>query len=685
MYAPKKRRSNPKIQRKGSQGFPEGLNTLAHPSTLKDTELSELINGIYSQYGTISKRQGTVLIGSPAAGGTAIQQLTATYKVNGLDRLIRISDAGKPEYWNETTGEWALLSATAPAGYSGTNPAFSSGTPTFDTTTTTWVVQLHSRLYFANTVNELIYLDGSQWHIYTAIADPTAKPTVAKTGSATGTTTHYYQYVWYNEVGGTLPSPAPDRTVDADGAGYKKDMPEVLNTTTYLTVTVPTAPAGCTKVGIFKSVNAPGDAFFLDSIEPSQTTFVDQGAISIDSFGAVPSENDTKGPHFKLLDVYQGRLVGVSTEAGDDYLQWGGSLDKFYTFGLPEGGGSSPYREGEGTTINAIKTQVASNENSLFVFKDNCFGKFQFLSVDGEVEGKVQDVNISIGSMSQFSPHIAGNNLRFWGREGAGSVGNEANYGNILRYSVLSLRADAIAQQVTPANLPKVSGVYYKNLSIFGISTDTVEAGNDSCLTYDERYNSWVLWKGIYAAMFAKFISPVDKVERLFYGSSKTADVLQMFTGKTDYGTTGTNGTPVTLSITTKQYDMGFPDQYKRYDKATFVFGALYGGNTTIGITKASHRGIQNDPRLRITSDPIMAGFGNDSWGTINIGTMAEVDQGAAVNLRYVNLRQKDLFWIKINIQNDGILDEVSVIGVYIYYSQSSKPLPFTTRVRALA
>lgn len=685
MYPKRPRRSNPPIKRAGSSGFPEGLNTLAHPSTLKNSELSELINGIYSQYGTISKRQGTKVLGDAASGGTEIINMGATYNIGGEDYLIRISDTGVPEYYDFDAATWNNLSGTAPSGYTGNNPTFTAGVPTFDTTSTTWIVQANSAIYFANEVNDLVWLDADGWHINEELADPTTKPTVAKTGSGSGSTKYFYYYVWYNEAGHTEASPGADSAVDPSGTGWIGGMPLSLDSSTYITLTLPTAPAGCTRVGIFKS-NRQGEGFFLADVEPTDTTYVDKGDVATDTFYEFPEDNTTLGYHFKLLDFYSNSLVGVTTELGDDTLVWDGGLDNVGHFGLPDGGGYVQYRQGDGTKIRAIKAHVASNENSLFVFKDQVFGKFEFItSGDFIGEGRVQDVNIAIGSISKFSPHTAGNNLRFWGRDGAGTVGNEANYGNILRYSVLSLRADSIVNQITASNIPDVCGIFFKSLSMFGISTAASGEGNNAALVYDERYNAWSLWTGIYAKMFVKFISPTDNIERCYYGSSKTADVLEMFSGKKDYAGDATNETKITLSISTKQYDMKLPDQFKKFDKVTLVFGTLTGNNTTVGVIKAGVDGIVSDPRLLITQEAVLSGFGNDEWGTQEVGMMSADDAGSTVNIRYINLKQKDLFWVKLNIQNDGVEDEISLIGVYVYYSESSRPLTFNMKLRQIA
>jgi hypothetical protein len=677
-----KKRKNPQIKRGGSAGFRDGLNTLAHPSSLKDSELSEFINGVYSQYGTLSKRLGSTILGNTAENATKINTLQSIYSVDGIDRHFRISDNGKPEVFSFTNNTWSYFSGTAPQGYTGSSPSFNNGVPTFNTTVKTHIKRLGKAIYFLNSEDQMCYWLNGQWYVWSPVADPTTKPTVTKTGSGTGSQNWFYYFVWYNEVGGTLPSPSADPAVDPNGTGYRSGMPNTLNDTTYLTVTLPTPPANAVKVGIYRS-NTKGIGYYVTSIDATTTTYIDKGQDNFDPFFGLPERNDTKGQQFRLVEVYQDKLIGVTKEFGDEYLAWSGepytSPSGTPSFAIEWGGGYIPYRLGEGTKINAIKVHIASNEDSLYVFKDSSFGQFRF----NELGGQVRDINIAVGSLSQESPHIAGNNLRFWSRDGAASVGNEANYGNILRYSVLSLRASGITERVTAANLPQVCGVYFKSLSIFAISTTLAGEGNNACLVYDERYNSWVLWTGLFVNTFAKMISPIDRVERLYYGSNKTADVVEMFKGKTDYGTTGTNGTKVTLSITTKQYDMNLADKFKKFDRVSFVFGSLSGQNTTIGVSYLDEKGLTVLPRYKV--DTLVSNSGVE-WGQAEFG-MLPLDQEVENNsiVRYFNLKQKDMFWVKLNIQNDGLNDEMSLLGVFIYYSDSGKQISHKLRIKRLA
>lgn len=675
---PPKRRNQP-VKRMGSRGFPDGLNTLPHPSTAKDTELTELLNAIYSQYGSISKRLGSTILGEASEGGTKILNMKSCYGVGTAktNYLIRISDSGKPEYYNFTSMEWTLLSGTAPVAYVGSNPAFSNGVPTFDTTQFTNIVQVYGKIYFANPVNELVWFDGEAWFIQAALADPATKATVAKTGSGTGTRTYYYRYVEYNDAGGTLASPGFSGG-DADGTGYKNSMPE-LDTSTYLTITLPAAPAGTTKRAIFRGDTA-GNEFYLTDLAPNVTTFVDKGEITPNVLFGIPEDNTTQGYHFYLLEVYRDRLVGVTEEMGKSILVWSVGSDKITNFGISSGAGYDDYHNGDGEEINLIKSFAASNQEGLYAFKDSRTGLLEFTD-DG---GSIRDINASFGSISPFSAHLAGNNMRLWSKEGVVSLGNEANYGTILRYSVLSLRAESITKRVTPSNIPLVCSEAINHLSLFGISTSAIGTGNNNVLVYDERYNSWSLWTGLYPAVFCKHIDSTKK-ERLFYGSSKDAHVVEMFQGRTDYGTTGSNGTKVSLSMSTKQYDAGLPDQVKRFDRATIVFGDLVGSNTSVQVIYADKTGIHTVPAYAVSTETILSGFGNDEWGGQEIGSMTEEESGSSVNFRYIDLQQKEMYWVKFIVTNDGISDEVSVLGLFIYYVESSSPPPYTAKLSSYA
>lgn len=684
-----KKRSNPKPQRLGSKGFPDGWNSLPHASSLKDSELAELINGIYSQYGTISKRQGSQLMGSRIVDATKVINGGMFYDIGGQDYMIRITDTGQVEKFNFTTSSWSLLMGTLPSGYVGIDPAFVSGSPVFDTSVFINIVQANGKIYFASEKDRVTIFDGNAWKVYVELADPSTRPTITKTGAGTGTRTFYYRYADLNEFGTSLASPANDGG-QSNGAGFYENMPDI-DGATYLTVTLPAATAGTTRRMLFRG-DVAGNEFFLADMDADETVYVDKnvnpiGESDTSTVFATPLANTTPGYHFYLLETYSNSLVGTTVEEGADTLVWSAGDDKFDSFALPDGAGFDGYEKGDGQSINAVKAFSVANKDGLAVFKDRRMGLLEFDSLGG---GNIQNVNTIRGTMSPLSPHVAGNNIRFYSSEGVASLGHEENYGTILRYSVMSLKADSLTRQVTPANLPKICSEYVNNLSLFGISTGQIGEGNNSILVYDERYNTWSHWTGLHPSVFWKAIHPTTKIEELYFGVSDSSEdfggnVVKMFQGRTDYATSGGTGVKITLSVTTKQYDAGLPDKFKKYDKAVLVFGSLFGNGTTVQAFIMGTDGLSSFPRLKITTDSTLSGFGNDEWGNQEIGMMSEDEQGETLNIRYINLRQKDLFWTKLNIQNDGIEDEVTIIGIFFYYTGSDRQLPSRSRLTQLA
>lgn len=691
-----RRRPNPKINRIGSQGFPAGWNSLPNPSSLKDTELSELINGIYLQYGTLAKRQGTQLLGERMTGADDINNGGMFYDIDGEDYQIRVNSLGKVERWNFNTETWSLLTGTPPAGYAGSDPTFTDDSPVFDPSVFVNIVQVQGKIYFASSLDRVTIFDGTAWTVYTELADPTTRPTVSKTGSGTGTRTYYYRYAWLNETGITLATPANDGG-QSDTEGFKEDMPEI-DGGTFLTLTLPSAPTGAIRTIIYRGDTAENE-FFLASIPASQETYEDKninpnGEEGVDLLFAVPPANSTEGYYFYLLEIYQNFLVGTTTHYGKDVLVWSGEqavLDPTTTnnlsFVIPDGAGFDGYQQGDGQSINALQSFSVANEDGLAVFKDSRVGLLKGDALGGF---NVQNVNVVRGTMSPKSPHVAGNDVRFYSEDGPATLGHEENYGTILRYSVLGLKVESVTRSVTPANLPKVCSEYYKNLSLFGISTGVSTEGNSSVLVYDERYDTWSHWTGLHPSVFWRGIHPTTKEENLYFGVSDASEdyggnVVKMFVGRTDYASATGGGEAINLSITTKQYDGKIADKFKKFDKAVLVFGSVFGNGTTVQAFGMGVNGLESFPRYRVTTDPVLSGFGNDEWGYQEFGMMREDDGGDTLLIRYYNLRQKDLFWSKINLQNDGIEDEVSLLGIWFYYSDSNRQLPSRTRLKTIA
>ncbi len=639
-----KRRKDPTIKTSGVKGFSLGLNTQSHASAIKNEELAEAQNVAYTQNGVLEKRLGSLSIGEPRGESTRINALAGVYDIGDDkdDFLIRISDDGIAQTFDFDTELWSDI----------------SGSPTFSDVNTE-ILEANGYVYFLNEEDDMTKWDGTSWYVFTALANPTDASVVAKVGSDTGNTTFYYRYIWENNVGHTTAPAATEHSVAS--------MPDILNDTTYITVTVPSAPSGATKTAIFRG-RSSGDEVYLGYIEANQTVYYDKGQDEEDPLYAIPTINTTEGYHFKngIVTVYKDTLIGVTVEMGDDVLTYSAGGDEFDNFGLAAGAGYFAWRKGDGDP----GTAVFPYQDELYFFKKRKIGAFKFDTAGGTM----RDINLAVGAVSQRSVHAAGNDLRFWTPDGGYSMGNEANFANIIRTRIISARADSLTKAITASDISSVCSVYFNNLSIWGIPTGLVGAGNTSEIVYDERYVAWSNWIGMKPNVFAKF--EVNGVQRLFYGDTVTGNVIEMFTGYSD------NGEAVVWRITTKQFDLGKPYAYKTFSQAYLIFGNVSGVDTDVNLIENGSTLVKYKLALFETIGKM--GWGNDAWGSqmfgITSGSAPENASGLLV--RWMNLRNRDLFSIQITITNDGLLDRIQFTGLYFEYSDSSLPLPSTMELK---
>lgn len=635
-----KRRQNPQQKTLGSRNFSLGLNELTHPSAIKDNELAECVNSVFSQNGVVKKRQGSLYVDEPRSGADRVIGLQSVYDIGNNDYVIRVGDGGIAEKYDWLTDTFSDI----------------SGSPTFPDIRT-YILQGYGHVYFLNELTTLRKWDGTSWITFTALSNPSTAPTVAKVGSATGPRTYYYKYVYYNEVGNTL----------ASNAGSLASMPDQLDASTYITITMPgAAPAGATEVGIFKGVE-PGEERYLDKIPYTQLAYHDKGEKEVDEGFSVPADNTTSGYNFKFAVVFKDSIIGVTTQFGDDTLVFSGGLDQFDNFGISAGGGFYSWRKGDGSEIVSIQPF----KEQLYVFKSNKTGVFDFSTTTGAATMK--DLNLALGAVSQDSIHPAGNDLRGWGPEGAFSVGNEPNFADVVRSRLLSPRIQNTSDSITRTDSDGIVSTYYKNLSIWAIPTGEEGSGNTVMAVYDERYAAWSIWKGMKAGVFTKYIDPKN-AEHLYYGDELTGNMIEMFVGYND------NGTAIDWRIATKQFDGGVQYKYKTFSMAYLIFGQVHGLQTRISLIKDGGSPLKTySLQVPVTEQ----GFGVDEWGTMQFGdsSVSDTTNETGIVVRYADLGSQDMFSIQALVSNTGVSDQVEFMGIFFEYSISEQPLQSTNKL----
>lgn len=627
----------------GTRGFSRGLNQLTHPTIIRDNELAESQNVFFSQNGVLSKRPGSTNFGEAKSGVNKILSLQGTYSIGSPAKnyLLRIGDDGIVQYYSFISNDWVDV----------------TGSPTFNTTVDTQILQAYGAVYFLNSKDKMTKWNGSSFSTFTPLANPSAAPTTSKKGTLSGGLTYYYRYVWYNDIGNTLPSTAVSVA--------SMPEPQELTAENYVEVTLPTPPSGTKYVGIFRGTTA-GDEVYLTKINPSQTTYDDKGYDKVDPLYAVPTGNTTGGFHFKFATVYHDALIGVTDELGNDTLVFSGGGDKFESFARTDGGGYYSWRRDDGDPITAIH----AFQDDLYVFKGGKVGAFNF----DESGGSVKDINLAVGAVSNRSVHAAGNDLRFWSRSGAYSLGNEPNFADIIRTKVLSARAEKIVQSVTPTDINKISGVYYKDHSLWGLPMGEEGEGITTTITYNEKYASWSEWLGMSPHVFSVFVDDSNR-ERLFYGDESSGNVVECWNGTSD------NGNPIVWRVATKQFDMDMPHMYKTFGKIYFIFGNITGVNTRITLVED---GVRSQVPLALYAETGNMGFGVDQFGTIMFGESSGeyIGDVSGLTVKYVDLGNKDLTSLQAILSNNGVKDNIEFMGLYIEYSESSQELPASKKLQ---
>lgn len=633
------RRQDPVPKIEGTKTFSLGLSQLGHPSVIKSNELAEALNAFYTQNGIVEKRPGSKVIGAIRGSSTDINAMQGVYAVGGNDYFLRISDDGIMQryVWNQDL--WVDI----------------SGSPTFQDTEAT-ILQSWGNVYILSSLDPMTKWDGTTFTTFTAVNNPSTAPVLAKSGSATGTNQYYYRYVWQTAAGNTL----------ASSNAFINSLPEKLDASTYVSVTMPSAPANVIKTMIFRGKTS-GDEVYLASVDASQTVYNDKGFDSEDPLYGIPATNTTGGMHFKFATVYNDTLVGVTTELGDHCIVFSAGGDKFDSFGRADGAGYFYWKKDDGSRI----TGLHEFQEELYIFKSNKIGAFKFTTTGAQV----RTISLASGAVSHRSIHAAGNDLRYWSIDGAMSVGNEPNFANVVRTKVLSARADKIVQAINQSDISKIAGVYYKNHSLWGLPQGTTGSGNSTVLAYNERFAAWSEWFGLKPKMWAKVIDP-DNKERLFFADSTSANVVEAWTGTDDAGAA------IVWRISTKQFDANVAYKFKTYNRVFFVFGNVKGGNTRVVLTENGYK--PQLPLALYASNTGDQGFGVDQWGTVEFGDSSGEFSGDAsgINIRYANVGYKDLFSLQATFTNDGMSDQVQLMGMYIEYSDSSLPLPSTYELK---
>ena len=498
--------SSPKRTTEEVLSFTTGLNTYQDQSVIKETELSDAKNILYSIDG-LSPRPGTAMLANTAAG-ERVYGMKGYYSSSG-DQLLSIAD-GKLKKYN--SGSWSDIGSTVFAD------------------AMTDMLQAGSTMYFFNGSDNLRSYDGSTVTTYTELSAPTGL-SVTATGS-TGSTDYSYSVTACNNQGESTPCTA----VSISNGN------ETLSSSNYNALSW-TAVSGAVSYVIYGNT-ATGLGRTKMAIVYTNS-YTDTGADTPSIVTLEPEGNTTGGIKGRYACFSNSRIFVAGNPDYPSRLFWGGVLDNVDNFsGDINGGGSTPIFENDGSIITAI----VPFQGGVIVGKDNAIFKFSFES-DGTPS--LEEITRSFGIASHYACLAVENDIIFPslndGRLVFYSVGNQENYAaSVLRTNSLSVKITESLDDVALEYATNAVAFYYNN--IYGCAIPQKgETTNTRIWCLDTRFGAWSYWDGLNPSVITPFISGSE--DTLYMGDSTDGNVYSMFEDtRTD------NGTAISVRFSTKTF-----------------------------------------------------------------------------------------------------------------------------------
>lgn len=316
--------------------------------------------------------------------------------------------------------------------------------------------------------------------------------------------------------------------------------------------------------------------------------------------------------------------------------------------------------KGDGDKI----TGFAKFQEQLIIFKERSIYSMTFDSSGTPV---VSQITASMGAVSHKSIENIDNDVFFLSRNGYYVLGNEANYNTAIRTNELSARIKPVIETIGASNLSKAASIYsdfrfYSSVATGGVST------NNKTITYDKRYQAWSQLDYIKANAFTEFIDS-NNIKHLYYAASDEAEVYEIAVGYS------ANGTAINSYWTSKAFDAGSFDGYKRWLDVTLLFRQIT-GTVTITIYADNNEIVKTTSISSTTS--ASGSMGTEIMGSEIFGGFGDTPDGTSTNnVPYrvkINTKSRTL---KIKISNANDNETFTLLGMnfaYVPYSRYSFP-----------
>jgi hypothetical protein len=304
-------------------------------------------------------------------------------------------------------------------------------------------------------------------------------------------------------------------------------------------------------------------------------------------------------------------------------------------------------------------TGIAKFKGLLIVFKERSIFQVEFDITTGTPT--VTPITNSTGCVSAKTIKSVENDVYFLSREGVRVLGNEANFFDSIRTSVLSIRIQTVVDSINQLYYEKCNAFYYDNKYILNVPTTS--SAIDTTIVYDRRFQAWSVWTNINALDMIDYIDTTNDRNLYFLNTAGTS--VFYFTP----GTYNDNGSAIDTYLVSKAFDLGNPDITKYFTDIGFVFRRLTGqlditvyldGGVELGTTTLTQGTVDGMGLLPLGMQTLGLGTQNESETAI----FSDAPERVIVN--------SSTRTIKFKLQNNRINENFVLLGYILAYYEYS-------------
>ena len=576
-----------------------GLNILLRQTEIKDNELAQADNLKLVGLGVPTKREGTnnyfLTAPSVATGSQAVRGLkyvNFASGASGINELVAVSD-------------WGLMVKKNGASY--TNIPGASYTSGYNAE----LVQMYNKVYVVNGIDNLTKYDGASIFSFIQLSKPTGVMATNLSGIS-GTFQRSFRISAFNAVGETI----------ASDAVLISNTPQNLSDTMIrLTWTTSSPASAVLGYGIYG--NAQGDESFLTSVD-SSTLRYDYAGDPDPSMLVFPASADTTaGPIAKYVTTHKDKLILGNIQGYPSRISWSGGGVNVDKFNWRYGGGYIDIDKDAGDEVKGL----TEYQDTIIVFKERSVWQVTLAAQDELVIPTVKMIVRGVGAVSHRSIQHVENDIFFLSRKGVFTLGNEANYLNVLRTNELSARIRPIFATLTPIQLEGACAVYQDSKYRISFAAGGISK-NSKEVVYDRERLAWVgpntypATPGVYEVYY-----DTNNEEHLIWGDSNDTMVTDMSSAYSN-----DKGVKIQTALLTKKTSFDNPFRFKKIKNLYSNWRNVFGTPFVNIILETREGAVGSAQTFSITASNAGVGWGFDRWGTVQWGNTSGAGNAAGSN-----------------------------------------------------